>query len=113
MNLQLCAKAVETAFHVPVRLQRSPARDRRTAFARFATMWLARRYFGISYPRIGAFLGRRDHTTVMHGVVRATEMRESDDDFRSCLNAAQRFLSQNEIGLNADEFVARLEKLTA
>lgn len=42
-------------------------RTRPNVNARHEAMYLLRRNFGLSYPRIGAIMGR-DHTTVMNGV---------------------------------------------
>lgn len=38
-------------------------------------MYLARKEANYSLPRIGEFLGGRDHTTIMHGVNRIHDMR--------------------------------------
>lgn len=45
-----------------------PGRSRTVAAARCLAMYLARRLSGSSYRTIGAALGGRDHTTVLHGV---------------------------------------------
>ena len=47
---------------------------------RWAVM-LAMRRAGISYPRIGARLGGRDHSTIVQGVRRAEALLETDADF--------------------------------
>lgn len=36
--------------------------------ARFYIAWRARKETSASFPQIGRYLGRRDHTTVLHGV---------------------------------------------
>jgi chromosomal replication initiator protein len=50
--------------------------------ARWAVM-LAMRERGVSTPRIGAALGGRDHTTVLHGLRRAIELKRKDPLFAS------------------------------
>ena len=45
-------------------------RRRGVAWARFEIMWRARHEIGASYELIGAVLGGRNHSTVMHGVAR-------------------------------------------
>lgn len=45
-------------------------RKRGVAWARFEIMWRARNEVGASYELIGAVLGGRNHSTVMHGVAR-------------------------------------------
>jgi chromosomal replication initiator protein len=44
-----------------------PERRRWASYPRQEFMALARQRTRCSYPRIGQFLGGRDHTTVMHG----------------------------------------------
>lgn len=51
--------------------------------ARWAVAWAAQHATEYSYPRIGRALGGRDHTTVMHGVRRAEEIRARDSAFRA------------------------------
>jgi len=55
-------------------------RKPRLARARWAVM-LALRNEGWSTFRIGREIGNRDHTTVMHGLKKARELREIDADF--------------------------------
>lgn len=49
--------------------------------ARYAIM-VALRRAGWSYPRIAARLGRRDHTTAIHGVRRGEAIARTDAGFR-------------------------------
>jgi chromosomal replication initiation ATPase DnaA len=52
--------------------------------ARAAICWVARRVTRSSLPQIGALLGGRDHSSVLHACRRAADMRETDPAFR-CL----------------------------
>jgi chromosomal replication initiator protein len=45
-------------------------------------MFLVREETDASLPQIGDLLGGRDHTTILHGCERITEMMENDDDIR-------------------------------
>ena len=54
---------------------------------RFAYCWLANKLSGASMKRIGDSLGGRDHTTIIHAVKRAEEMRETDPGFAASLDA--------------------------
>lgn len=45
-----------------------PCRYRPYVEARHATFWLLRRHTALSTVRIGAMIGRRDHSTVRHGI---------------------------------------------
>jgi len=50
--------------------------------ARAAVCWLARRLTAASLPQIGAILGGRHHTSVLHACRRAADLRDSDPAFR-------------------------------
>jgi chromosomal replication initiation ATPase DnaA len=51
--------------------------------ARCAVSWVAQQTTGYSLARIGRALGHIDHTSVLHQIRRAEEMREKDPAFRS------------------------------
>lgn len=58
--------------------------------ARAAVCWLARHLTSASLPQIGAMLGGRDHTSVLHAYRRSLEMRERDPAFRRLTDALLR-----------------------
>ena len=60
----------------------SKRRERQVAYARHLAMYLLRDLAQQSYAQIGRLLGGRDHTTVLHGYRRVSEMLESDPDVR-------------------------------
>lgn len=45
----------------------SSRRNREVCFARQFVMYWTARLCGYSYPQIGRLLGKRDHTTILHG----------------------------------------------
>lgn len=59
-----------------------PSRAKRLARARFAVWWTARRLRDVSLPVLGRQSGGRDHTTVLHGLTRAEQLRVVDPAFR-------------------------------
>ncbi len=59
-----------------------PRRTKKIALARQQAMFLAREATEASLPQIGAALGGRDHTTVMHGCNKIAEQLEIDEDLR-------------------------------
>jgi Bacterial dnaA protein helix-turn-helix len=63
-------------------------RNRRQSFvmARFAVM-LRLRQKGWSYPRIARALGRKDHTTAIHGVAQARWLLSAYSEFAELLEA--------------------------
>ncbi|MGH6978841.1 MAG: helix-turn-helix domain-containing protein [Brevundimonas sp.] len=46
----------------------SPARDRHIAYPRHEAMSVVKERWGLSFPKIGALFGGRDHTTVLYGI---------------------------------------------
>ncbi|MDE2103458.1 MAG: hypothetical protein KGL39_39820 [Patescibacteria group bacterium] len=52
-------------------------RQKHIAKQRFMLYWLCRELTGHSYPLLGRMLNR-DHTTLLHGIKRFEEMRQSD-----------------------------------
>lgn len=54
--------------------------------ARAAVCWLARELTPASLPQIGAILGGRDHSSILHACRRAADMRDRDPAFRRLTN---------------------------
>ncbi len=59
-----------------------PRRTKEIAIARQEAMYLAREATEASLPQIGAAMGGRDHTTVMHGCNKIGELLELDEEVR-------------------------------
>jgi chromosomal replication initiator protein len=57
-------------------------RSRQIALPRQVAMYLLREEANVSLPQIGQALGGRDHTTVMYGCDKVSELLEEDDRFR-------------------------------
>ena len=79
---QQIIEAVARHFGVEVAAFEGRSRSRAIARPRQVAMYLLREETGASLPQIGAMLGGRDHTTVMHGCDRISEMLEQDADLR-------------------------------
>ena len=62
------ARAVCIVFGVSKNELVSPRRAVHLVAARQVFFWMARQYTTFSLPQIGAFCGKRDHSTVLHGV---------------------------------------------
>ena len=60
----------------------SPSRSQRVAFPRQVAMYLLREESELSLPKIGEILGGRDHTTVMYGHDKITDLLERDKNLR-------------------------------
>ncbi|MDF1801711.1 helix-turn-helix domain-containing protein [Thalassovita sp.] len=68
------ARVVADAFGITVADLQSKRRDSRVTTPRQIAYLLAHDGLGISLPRIGAYFGGRDHTTILHGVRRARDV---------------------------------------
>lgn len=60
----------------------SPSHERRACAPRFAVYWLLKTRLELSTTVIGRLMGKRDHTTVIHGVRRARTFYAHDPDWR-------------------------------
>ena len=69
-----------------------PKRLRIYARPRQVAMFLCKQMTSRSLPEIGRSFGGRDHTTVMHGVRRIEELRQSDDQIAEDLDILRRAL---------------------
>ncbi len=76
---------VSIAFEISKQNINSERRNKRFVFARHFAFFLAREFTGHSFARIGRFFGDKDHSTVMHGADRISEMKInlSDQDYLS------------------------------
>ncbi len=59
-----------------------PSRRRQVSVPRQLCMYLMREVTETSLPKIGEFLGGRDHTTILHGCEKIGTQIESDEDLR-------------------------------
>ena len=73
---------VADAFNVTVDQLLARDRSRRVALPRQIAMYLLREESQISLPQIGEAVGGRDHTTVMYGCDKITDLLETDDQLR-------------------------------
>lgn len=78
-TLRSIAEEVAEKHNVTIDEMQSPRRQKRIVRARHEYCYRARHETTHSYPRIGAFLGGRDHSTVIHGVKKWGELLERGD----------------------------------
>jgi len=70
----------------------SQSRSQRIAFPRQIAMYMLREESELSLPKIGELLGGRDHTTVMYGHDKITDLLERDKNLRRKLVNIQEIL---------------------
>ncbi len=78
----LVVETVAKFFNISVPDIVSAGRNKELVQPRQVAMFLIRQETDASLPEIGALLGGRDHTTVMHGVDRIKDRLESEDQLR-------------------------------
>jgi chromosomal replication initiator protein len=79
------AQIMETVagyYQITVESLESNTRSRTVAFPRQMIMYLVRTETGLSYPQIGEHLGKRDHTTILYGYEKISELLETDATVR-------------------------------
>ena len=61
-------------------------RDKDIVVPRQIAMYLIHKELNLSFPKIAAALGKRDHTTAIHSIRKIERLIETDDDLRSDVN---------------------------
>lgn len=74
--------AVSQAFGISNERLLGRERTREVALPRQIAMYLLREEGGVSLPRIGDFIGGRDHTTVIYACDKVNELMETDERLR-------------------------------
>jgi chromosomal replication initiator protein len=91
-SLRNILQAVAKYCAIPQKMLKSTSRRQSVVLARSIAVYLSRELTGLSYERIGAGLGGRDHTTMMHShrkierqISRDFATREAVDELRRIL----------------------------
>ncbi len=85
-------RKVAEHFNIRVADMSSSRRSRAVARPRQVAMYLAKQLTTRSLPEIGRKFGNRDHTTVIHGVNKVTELMQSDRAFADDVELLRRAL---------------------
>jgi chromosomal replication initiator protein len=84
--------AVAVQFQVDEDELVGPRRSRQVALPRQVAMYLLREETNASLPAIGDALGGRDHTTVLYGYEKISDLIETDDFLRKQVSAIRQSL---------------------
>jgi len=71
----------------------SSKRDKEIAIPRQIIMYLLREDLHLSFPKIAASLGGKDHTTIMYGSKKIKELSSSDSEFKQDLIKLREFIN--------------------
>ena len=74
-------EAVELITGVSKAQIKSPKRDRKISDARTMFCYVLRNHSKLSLYSIGALIGNRDHSTVIHAISKCIELRNANDFF--------------------------------
>ncbi len=94
-DLAVVLKGVADKYEITVEDLLSPRRDRRFAWPRQILMYLLREKAKMRYEQVGAAIGGRDHSTVMHAVDQVTKRIEKEADFGPQLSALWMEIEEN------------------
>ena len=84
-TIEHVCQAITDHFRVSQSELRSASRARSIVLARSYVMYLARELTSLSYTQIGAALGHRDHTTVLHACRKIAKRLLSDSSYQRTL----------------------------
>lgn len=80
-----CLIAVSAYYEIKPTKIKSPCCQRRYTLPRQMVMHLARRLTGMSYCQIASRLGKKDHTTIIHGDKTIAALMETNDEIRKAV----------------------------
>jgi chromosomal replication initiator protein len=92
-SLREIASSTARYFGLTVAEIKGPGRRQPVVAGRRVVMYLARQLAGKSFGEIGAYLGGRDHTTVLYGCRRAESLLRSDRATRQAVAELKRLLN--------------------
>ncbi len=82
LNARLVIEKTAKYFQIPVEDILGPKRDKEIVLPRQVAMFLMRSELHLSFPKIAHELGRKDHTTAIHGIDKIQKEQAVDDDLR-------------------------------
>ena len=88
-------KVVCKHFNIKVSDIESAKRTKNLAFPRQIAMYLCRELTNESFPKIGEFFGKRDHTTVLHAYQKITAEIKTNESLKDIIDIIQKDLNLN------------------
>jgi chromosomal replication initiator protein len=94
-SLQAILRVVGKHYAVPQKVLKSASRRQAVVFARAMAVYLARELAGVSYQRIGAALGGRDHSTMLHNYRKIVRRLDRDSACRDAIDELRTLLQDD------------------
>lgn len=79
-------KKVADYYGIEVTAINTSSRKREVVLVRQVSMYLAKKYLDMSTAKIGQYIGKRDHATVLHACKAIANLADTDKQFRNELN---------------------------
>lgn len=95
---KMVVERVAAYYDLPVSDILGAKRDKEIVVPRQVAMYVMHEELGLSYPKIGAAVGGRDHTTAMHSVRKIEKQIESDENMRSDVGLIRERLNTVSVG---------------
>ena len=86
ITIEEIIKKVSDYYGVETEAINTRSRKREVVLVRQIAMFLAKKYLDLSTSKIGQYVGKRDHATVLHACKTITNLAETDKQFRGELN---------------------------
>lgn len=93
VDLHRIAGCVANHFEYSIQEIRSTKRNKELAFARHVALYLMKKMTDYSLKDIGAFLERKDHSTVIHAYEKIEQYKKNDGTFSQLLDNLERQIS--------------------
>ncbi|MCB9094759.1 MAG: chromosomal replication initiator protein DnaA [Halobacteriovoraceae bacterium] len=81
VNMETITKTVSSYYKIPVPDIRSKARNKEITLARHVSMYFSYYIAKATLMEIGDYFGKRDHTSVMHGVNKIKMLQKTNQEF--------------------------------
>ena len=92
---QLIIEVVSEHFHISVDQMISKNRSNDIAKPRQIAMYLCKNMTSSSLDTVGALLGGRDHSTIIHGVKKVSEEYENNESTRTLIETIKKKINPN------------------
>lgn len=97
INPDMIKKHVCKHFDIKVTDIESSKRTRNLAYPRQIAMYLCREMTDLSFPKVGEFFGKRDHTTVMHACEKIAAEMSINDSVKETVEAIKKEIEQSRL----------------
>jgi len=91
---KLVIETVADYYHLKPYQLKSPTRVKEIALPRQILMYLLRTELGLPLMEVGKILGGRDHTTIIHGVEKITNLLKENEDLRVDISGIKQKLTK-------------------